>query len=173
MELLTLDPEFENSQLMVVPNEMEALMENSFVQNDKPLLPPKKEELLAHNHTLDPQMQQMIQDQSLLVLKKKAKGTNVNQSILLKGENYKSKFTVPPVIRSSHGLQKRYNSVENGSVAGSDRESFNISFLDDQKMNIFTNRELHKRDKIDLLDRTVAEIYSGRKKYYEDLPMNR
>lgn len=37
-------------------------------------------------------------------------------------------------------------------------------------MNIFTNRELRIRDKVDLLDRTIEVIYSGRKQLYEDLP---
>jgi hypothetical protein len=89
---------------------------------------------------------------------------------LLKGENYKSKFVMPPVIRSSRGFHKRYNSVEWESPRGSEHESFNISFLDDRKMNIFTNRELRNREKVDLLDRTIEELYSGRRQLYEDLP---
>lgn len=46
----------------------------------------------------------------MVVVKRKVKGLNLD--VLLKGENYKSKYVAPPVIRSSRGFHKRYNSVE-------------------------------------------------------------
>lgn len=63
-QLQTLDPEFENSQLMGVPNELEpmppaikTLMEDSFNKGDV-LLPPKVEPV--HNKTLEPHLSRII-----------------------------------------------------------------------------------------------------------------
>lgn len=77
----------------------------------------------------------------------------LNQSVLLKGENYKSKFTVPPIIRDElGGLGKRYNSLEDD-----ERVSEGSLTQRYERVDIFSDRDYNH--KIDLLDRTQQHIY--------------
>jgi hypothetical protein len=65
----------------------------------------------------------------------------INNSVLLKGENYKSQYTMPPIIRDSDQLPKRYNSLEDD-----DRSSVSFVECDCQKQrDLFSGRDDYER----------------------------
>lgn len=80
----------------------------------------------------------------------------INNSVLLKGENYKSQYTMPPIIRDSdQQLTKRYNSLEDD-----DRSSVSFVECECQKQrDPFGGRDDYGR--YDLFDRTQPNINLG------------
>lgn len=72
----------------------------------------------------------------------------INNSVLLKGENYKSQYTMPPIIRDSDALAKRYNSLEDD-----DRSSTSFVECECQRQrDLFSGRDDYERE--DLFDWT-------------------
>lgn len=73
----------------------------------------------------------------------------INNSVLLKGENYKSQYTMPPIIRDSDPqLAKRYNSLEDD-----DRSSASFVECECQRQrDLFSGRDDYERE--DLFDWT-------------------
>lgn len=65
----------------------------------------------------------------------------INNSVLLKGENYKSQYTMPPIIRDTDLRPKRYNSLEDD-----DRSSSSFAECDCQRQrDLFSGRDDYER----------------------------